>query len=396
VVLLQQSVITDIQREGVQVEDGSVVVRDCTLANVGYDSEATRAGIRVEGGDVRVEDTSLVSATNEGVHVVGGIVVLDSVTIDGTGHEGVQVEAGAATVLNCTIHDTVQEGIKINGTHTLDGNLVYDTGQHGIYAHDGAATVINNTVHDTISDAIRIAAGSVVTVQGNVIYTAGDDCIEVNGDRALVANNRLYGCDDHGIKVQGVNRAYINANRVYSANLAHIAGTAGIDLDDAGSFTLTNNIVADSNGTSVLVETAAGPHNYIYHNTLVGGAVGQQGVGISVTVPGVTIDLANNIIVSHTIGITNTAGASLTVSRTLLWGNGSDPISGVGVITAAPLFVAPGSQDYHILENSPAVDAGVEVGVDRDVDGDPRLSPPDVGADEIVEKIYLPLVVRSY
>ena len=396
VVLVQQSVITDIQREGVQVEGGSVVVRDCALANVGYDSEETRAGIRVEGGDVRVENTSLTGATYEGVHVVGGVVLLDDVTIDGTGHEGVQVEAGAATVLNCTIRATVQEGIKISGTHTLDGNLVYDTGEHGIYAHDGAATVINNTVHDTISDAIRIAAGSVVTVYGNIIYSAGDDCIEVNGDRVLVANNRLDGCDDHGIKAQGVNHTYINANRVYSANLAHIAGTAGIDLDDAGSFTVTNNIVADSNGTSILVETSAGPHSVLYHNTLVGSATGQQGVGISVTVPGVTITLANNIIVSHTVGITRTAGASLVVNNTLLWANGSDPISGAGVIAQAPLFVAPESQDYHILEISPAVDAGIEVGVPRDVDGDPRLSPPDIGADEVVEKIYLPLVMRNY
>jgi len=109
-----------------------------------------------------------------------------------------------------------------------------------------------------------------------------------------------------------------------------------------------------------------------------------------------TATLANNIIVSHTVGITATPGAALAVSNTLLWGNGSDPISGTGVITQAPLFVAPASQDYHIQENSPAVDAGIEAGVSRDVDGDPRISPPDVGADEVVEKIYLPLVMRSY
>ncbi|RLC95442.1 MAG: hypothetical protein DRI77_10040, partial [Chloroflexi bacterium] len=366
-ILVQQSVITDIQREGVQVEGGSVVVRDCVLANVGYDASETRAGISVKGGNVRIEHTSLTSATNEGVHILGGIVVLDDVTIAGTGHEGVQVEAGATSVLNCVIHDTLQEGIKISGTHTVDGNLVYDTDEHGIYVHDGAATVINNTVHDTISDAIRIAAGSVVTVDGNIIYNAGDDCIEANGDRVLIANNRVDGCSDHGIKVQGVNQAYINANRVYSANQAHIAGTAGIDLDNAGAFTVTNNIVADANGVSVLVENSAGPHNFIYHNTLVGGST-----GLVVSSP-LTATLANNIIVSHTVGITATPGAVLAVSRALLWGNGSDPISGTGVITQAPLFVAPAAQDYHILASSPAVNAGIEVGVSRDVDGDPRI-----------------------
>ena len=395
-ILVQHSVITDIQREAVQVENGNVVVRDCILVNVGQDTGETRAGIRVEGGDVRVEHTSLTDATFEGAHIVGGTVVLEDVTIAGTGHEGVQVEAGTASVLSCTIHATVQEGIKISGTHTVSGNLVYDTGEDGIYAHGGTATVINNRVRDTGSDGIRTADSTTVTIYGNTVYSAGDDCIQTSGDTVLIANNLINGCEDQGIKVQGANHTSINANQIYNANQNQNANAAGIDLDNAGTFTVTNNIVADSGWASMLVETNAGPHNFLYHNTLAGSATGQQGTGISVTVSGITITLANNIVVSHNVGIPTT-GATLIVSHTLLWGNDSDPISGTVVITDPPMFVAPAQQNYHILSNSPAVNAGIHVGVPTDVDGEPRLDIPDIGADEFsfLFRTFLPLVMRD-
>jgi hypothetical protein len=38
----------------------------------------------------------------------------------------------------------------------------------------------------------------------------------------------------------------------------------------------------------------------------------------------------------------------------------------------------------------------VDVGVTEDIDGDPRLGDPDLGADEFVRSIFLPLVVRTY
>jgi hypothetical protein len=110
-----------------------------------------------------------------------------------------------------------------------------------------------------------------------------------------------------------------------------------------------------------------------------------------------TATLANNIIVSHSVGITATTGATLIVSNTLLWANGDDPISGTAVLPSPPLFVAPAQQDYHLLSESPAVDAGIDVGVSADVDGDGRpVGPrPDVGADEVRLRFFLPHILRN-
>ncbi len=371
-------------QQGIEVDDGVVRVSNVHIAHI------REEGLLIEGGGVVTFTASIIEdCDQQGVQVDAGELWLFDNLIRDINADGVRVEGGVVSIVSNTIHATQSDGLDVSGTQTIKDNLVYDTVKRGIYAHDGALTLLGNTTRDTGGDGIRTDDGTTVTVRGNTVYSSGNDGIDARGTTVVVAGNVVTGCADNGAKIEKAAHAFMDANQVYGA------GNAGINLDEAGAFTVTNNIVADANGVSVLVENSAGPHNFVYHNTLVGGATGQQGAGISVTVPGITITLANNIIVSHNVGITATAGASLIVSRTLLWGNGSDPISGTGVITQSPLFVAPASQDCHIQENSPAVDAGIELGVSGDVDGDPRLSFPDVGADEIVEHVYLPLVMRA-
>jgi hypothetical protein len=66
-----------------------------------------------------------------------------------------------------------------------------------------------------------------------------------------------------------------------------------------------------------------------------------------------------------------------------------DPIFG------DPLFLNPAAGDYHIAPGSAAIDAGIFAGVTTDIDGDPRsITHPAIGADELVKKTYLPLVLR--
>ncbi|HEY74959.1 MAG TPA: DUF5123 domain-containing protein [Thermoflexia bacterium] len=117
------------------------------------------------------------------------------------------------------------------------------------------------------------------------------------------------------------------------------------------------------------------------------------------------MSLTNNIIVSHTTGIyvypdpTN----EVTATHTLFYGNGADTSGGVVTSTdeigGDPLFVNPAGGDYHLRAGSPAIDAGTAVPwLTTDLDGDqrPLCVGYDVGADEYVPKVYLPLVVKSY
>ena len=81
---------------------------------------------------------------------------------------------------------------------------------------------------------------------------------------------------------------------------------------------------------------------------------------------------------------------------------------GTGNIDADPLFVDPGSGDYHLGPGSPCIDAGTNNAPnlpDYDFDGDPRAMDGDgngtaivdMGIDEVAGYVlYLPLVFRGY
>ncbi len=364
-------------QQGIEVDDGVVQV---TGVHIAHTSEE---GLLVEGGGtVTFTASTIEDCSQQGIQVDKGNVWLSDNIVRDIRADGVRIEGGVVSIVGNTVHATLSDGLDVSGTQTIANNLVYDTVKRGIYAHDGALTLLGNTVHDTGGDGIRTDDGLTVTLRSNSVYSAGNDGIDARGERVIVTGNTITGCTDNGLKVDEVIEwAQLNGN--WGLN-----NPVGLAVRSAPLFTLTNNVLGDSITTSL--ELSGAGTGFIYHNTLVGG-----GSGLLVSNP-LTATLANNIIVSHSVGITATPGASLAVSRTLLWGNGSDPISGTGVITQAPAFVAPAAQDYHIRPASPAVDAGIEVGVSRDVDGDPRLGSPDLGADEVVNRVYLPAVMRSH
>jgi hypothetical protein len=58
-----------------------------------------------------------------------------------------------------------------------------------------------------------------------------------------------------------------------------------------------------------------------------------------------------------------------------------------------PRFAADG---YHLLADSAAIGRGLPTPVTRDIDGQPRRTPPDLGADEFwLASYYLPIIWRT-
>jgi hypothetical protein len=123
------------------------------------------------------------------------------------------------------------------------------------------------------------------------------------------------------------------------------------------------------------------------------GRPGRDGIGVGVNVAS-SVDIVNNIVVSHTIGISGTT-TTATLSHNDVWGNSEANYSGVAPgtndISADPLFVDPGNDDYHLQCGSPAIDAGTNEGAPpADFENDPRpldgnsdgIAVVDMGADE--------------
>ena len=202
------------------------------------------------------------------------------------------------------------------------------------------------------------------TVDGNLILDN-----RASGDPAAISVNG-------GCTIFGIYDGFSFTNNVVAGNqAAHVGGASLSSFPQGG--TVTNNTV-----------------------------VGNGDVGLQIVQMAIPVTLTNNIVVSHTVGISVMHNATATVRYTLWAGNGTD-IGGAGVVshthpvTGSPDFVDPASDDYHLSTGSAAVDAGDPAGVppapDHDADELDRPWGPavDLGAYEWPGFWrYLPLVAK--
>ncbi len=124
--------------------------------------------------------------------------------------------------------------------------------------------------------------------------------------------------------------------------------------------------------------------------------------------------MTNTILVRNTVGVRVWSNCTAILANTLwgdgIWANTDDWVlqdatstldTGTDNFWDSPAFVDPDAGDYHISPTSGAIDRGAYAGVSRDMDDEPRLGVPDLGADEywapgtIFEYVYLPLILRN-
>jgi hypothetical protein len=195
----------------------------------------------------------------------------------------------------------------------------------------------------------------------------------------------------------------ITGNAVYdsSGDSAYdpVGYGGGLYLNNSAA-TLTNTVVTDNRaetagkGSGLYI---AGSSPQLLHTTIARNS-GGDGSGVHITGTLSTVALTNTIIAYHSVGITVTAGNTVTLNGVLWYSNtmnygGMDPITVPNEYTGNPAFAADG---YHLTCASAAIDRGVNAGVDDDIDGDPRPlgGGYDLGADEI-NCIYLPIILKN-
>ncbi|MEP7359543.1 MAG: hypothetical protein ABI847_19985, partial [Anaerolineales bacterium] len=185
---------------------------------------------------------------------------------------------------------------------------------------------------------------------------------------------------------------------LFQGNQCQAAGCTG------GGLTAETNLALT--GTRFLSNTAAGAGGALRHNSLVGRMVNALFAGNNagsgagalslnssgpVTVLYTTIDhgagaaieqaqgslvITDSIITSYTIGISNTGGF-VKEGNNLYFANGTNLLgastnTGPDVTGADPLYRSPAAGNYHLRNDSPAKNIGVDVGVATDIDGDAR------------------------
>lgn len=298
-------------------------------------------------------------------------------------------------------------GVFIDASHArLDGNLVsgntasYGGGGAALYACSGPNVLSENTI---VSNTAGVGGGLIM-----------NSCLATIKNNTISNNEALI--DDGGGMTLFHSSTLIEGNSIISNTALQYGG--GVSLKHGASTSLINNVIAgnqsglDGNGLLIM-----GSSPYLVHNTVARNS-GGRGSGLFISCwcepPGgcwqSNVILSNTILVSHSVGITVTAGSTATLDATLwgngIWGNRLD-WGGRGVIITGtinlweyPAFVAPITGDYHIRFDSAARDRGEQTAVFTDIDRQPRpYLIPDLGADEYwppgtLRYFYLPLVMR--
>jgi len=281
----------------------------------------------------------------------------------------------------------------------------------------GSNTVISNTANTTgygEGGGISLGYSDDVLIGSNIIMsnTAGTDPDSRGGGIYLehsntgphyhIVGNTIQGnsaaADGRGFG-GGVHLFYSNAtldSNFILGNRATYGG--GVQINNSTFFTMTNNIMAQNSLNGVRTSASPGPsRGLLVHNTIVQN--GSSGVELW---KNSLLTLTNNIIVSHTNGIYANPdnGNTVVADYTLFYGNTSDTagslINSTHAITGLdPLFLNPAGGNYHLRFGSPAVDAGIDVCLDWDIDHDPRPlgTGYDIGADE-ARFLFLPIILR--
>jgi uncharacterized repeat protein (TIGR01451 family) len=163
---------------------------------------------------------------------------------------------------------------------------------------------------------------------------------------------------------------------------------------------LAGNLAAGiGEGAQIYINHVSSPANNvtkIVHSTLADDALNShEALFYHSTDASDSLAITNTIVASHAVGIQNVNVTGRATARYMLFFGNTDNHPSPGAVAFPdmtgwvagdpdPRFVDPPGNDYHILADSPAIDAGTDEGVLIDIDGDvrPQGAQVDIGADE--------------
>ena len=301
----------------------------------------------------------------------GGLYANASLVLSGTqfiGNAAPEGDGGGAYVEAST---TLNSGL-------FQNNFAYDGG--GLYLDTGSLTLTNTQFLSNTA----VEEGGGADVNGTAILIGG-----------LFQNNVVQGPSYGG----GGLIVYANLALTGTLFIGNRAADGSALMHYAGAGRFVNALFAHNivTGTGGVLSLRSNGTVQILHTTIASPTLNSRP---ALNVRNSSVGITDTIIVSHSIAITNSGGA-VYEDYNDFFGNPSVHSGGFATgghdIAANPLFINAGADNYHLLPVSPAIDAGVSVGITRDIDGDPRPqgNAPDIGYDETsVQRLYLPLIQR--
>lgn len=338
------------QGRGIRVASGvRVTLANLTLVNGSAAGQGGGPGGVDAGGNIYVDDGQV---TLTGVDVING-----------------QATIGGGLFLRAPVASVTNSNFRANLADSSGGGIYLDTAPTSVEIRNNRFA--NNRAAD--GAAIYALAGTPLLISNHFQDNQTDGGSGHGGALYLAGSNAV------------LNRNRIENNRAGLGGALYVAG---------GIPNLTNNLLVRNVG---IAEAGAlygiGSPLHLRNNTLVANSTIQSGgsaLFFATPSSNVALTMTNNILVDHILAVHVESGNQLS-TRANLWNNNQTNWLGAvnegpGNISGNPLFANPALGNYRLLEGSPAVDQGVNVGVNDDIDGQnrPARQGYDIGADEFL------------
>lgn len=311
----------------------------------------------------------------------------------------------------------------VDGRCLVDADTAFVDGAEGCATGDASAATPACTLADGLASAVLRDVGDVVVIAGGGPYapvelehavrihgqgrptirgTAGQTVVRIAGAAGDVELRglRITG----GTGAGGVGVVCEDGARCRLHDLEIDGNGLGVEIDLAGEARLTALVIHDntSGGVSVGRSALVFASSFVWRNGTGSSPVGGLRLGNGT---------AAEIVVRHLTLLDNASDGSvapgiqceipLAITSTILWDHARTSVSdecalsysstetlrdGVGNREGDPLVTATGaSAELHLMPTSPCKDAGQPgvVGLEADIDGEPRDATPDMGADEL-------------
>jgi hypothetical protein len=328
-------------------------------------------------------------------------------TADGTAAAPITFLADGAAVISQ--HNAASDyGVDLDGADyvVIDGFRIINSAAGVRAAHNTGVVVRRNDIDVNSRYGVLATGSQGILIENNQIGRSGVGAgvvINGGGDGAVVRGNRIYDNLTHGIFLNGDRLAAgsdgLVSNSVIENNILlgnGRGGAATIGLDGAVGTSVRNNLIYFAHGDGISLfayDGASGSKdNVIVNNTVVVALDGQWALRVSG-------DSTRNVVVNNILLNNNTANGSLYFNADSLAGTVSDFNVLTGLLrddsgtytldqwraakaldsnsktadSARAVFVSPDAADYHLLPDSPAVDAGTKNRAPlTDLEGNPR------------------------
>ena len=396
---------------GINVVTGMVVIRNSQILNnaaasgagvnsagtlslaqtVLRDNEASNAGagaaLRAVNGAVNIASSQFINnrfVTGTNILLRGAIdtqnsaLTVDSSQVEGTTGIGIYAQGGLVSIANSQVRNNVGSGIALNNS---DARVISNTIElNGNASYEGGGIAFNSTCQGQLYLANNVIRKNVATQGGGLGGRVGPITLVNNtfqDNRALIAGGALQLQKDSVVVCLVPPVGSLQGNRLIG-NSAPKAGAILIDTDyrvQGSNDIVANNVTSGFQTAAVHVGTG---NLDVRHWTMVGNGRYAISTGSGAAA------LTNTIVATHSVA--GLAG-NISSNYTLFFDNGSTCSNGATCANdraGDPRFFWPQLNDYHLCQNSAAIDQGVNAGVSSDFEGDarPQGIGVDIGADE--------------